>query len=167
MTQFYFAGRVYGDISYRQPLTPDQVEQFILQTDETDDMEIYFAMNGIFLAPHFQSGVIFVDVPNQNTGQLFIKLKDSDTFWSIERCFYTDLENKAASLLKYADLLTMQIRHCVPITNHAEYRQKVVVLMEAMRKKDGRWIDILQVDFIKLEQQYGSFAWNQSIGATA
>lgn len=166
MTQFYFSGRIYGNISVRQPLGADQVEQFILQTGETDDMEIYYVMNGAFLVVSNKPGVLFIEDPAQSMGQLCVKLKGSDTFWSMNVTSHTEFNEKAASLLRHADTLVPQFRACAPIDCHSRYRQVISDLMEMMQEKDARSVEARQIQFIKLERQYGTYKQNVALGAT-
>lgn len=167
MTQLYFAGRIYGDISVRQPLGADQVEQFILQTGETDDMEIFYVMNGAFLVVCQRPGVLFIEDPAQRMGQLCVRLKGSDTFWSMSVISHSDFSEQAASLLRHADTLVLQLRTCVPIDCHARYRKIISELMELMQEKDARDVEARQIKFIKLERQYGTYEQNVALGATA
>lgn len=167
MTQFYFAGRVYGDISVRQPLTQDQVKQFVLQTGETDDLEIFYVMNGAFLVVSNTPGVLFIEDPHQAMGQLCVKLKGSDTFWSMDVIHTSDFNGKIDILLRHADMVALQIRSCTPIDSHSSYQQKISGLMDLMQEKDSRNVEARQIKFIKLERQYGTHEQNVALGATA
>jgi hypothetical protein len=167
MTQHYFAGRVYGDICVRQPLAEAQAAQFILQSGETEDMEIFYVMNGAFLVVSHTPGVLFIEDPDQSMGQLCVKLKGSDTFWSMDVISHSDFTRRMEILLRYADALVMQIRACVPIDSHSAYRQKISALMDMMVEKNVRSVEARQIKFIKLERQYGTYEQNVALGATA
>ena len=167
MAQFYFAGRVYGDISVKQPLTKAQAEQFVLQTGETDDLEIFYVMDGAFLVVCNTPGVLFIEDPNQAMGQLCVKLKGSDTFWSMDVIPHSDSIRQMEILIRHADLVALQVRSCTPIDSHGCYQQKIAGLMDLMQEKDSRLIEARQIKFIKLERQYGSHEQNVALGATA
>lgn len=167
MTQFYFAGRIYGDISVRQPLEADQVEQFILQTGETDDMEVFYVMNGAFLVVCHKPGVLFIEDPAQSMGQLCVRLKGSDTFWSMNVISHSEYNDQATSLLSHADTLVQHLRSCTPIDSHLGFCQKITALMNLMQEKDSRNIEARQIKFIKLEKQYGTYEQNVALGAIA
>ena len=167
MSQYYFAGRVYGDISVRQPLTEAQAAQFVLQSGETEDMEIFYVMNGAFLVVAPQPGVLFIEDHTQSMGQLCVKLKGSDTFWSMDVISHSDCSRQMDILLRHADTLVMQIRACTPIDNHSAYRRKISALMDLMAEKNARNVEARQIKFIKLERQYGTYEQNVALGATA
>ena len=167
MTQFYFAGRVYGDISVRQPLTQSQAEQFVLQSGETDDLEIFYVMNGAFLIVCNTPGVLFIEDPNQAMGQLCVKLKNSDTFWSMDVIPHSDFPRQMELLLWYADTVALQLRSCTPIDSHTGYQQKIVELMDLMQEKDSRLVEARQLKFIKFEREYGPHEQNVALGASA
>lgn len=165
--QYYFAGRVYGDISVRQPLTEAQAAQFVLQSGEADDLEIFYVMNGTFLVVTHKPGALFIEDPEQRMGQLCVKLKGSDTFWSMDVISHSDFIRKLEILLRHADTLAMQIRACVPINDHEAYRHKISALMDMMAEKDVRNVVSRQIKFIKLERPYGTCERNVAVGATA
>jgi len=167
MSQFYFAGRVYGDISVRQPLTEAQAERFVLQADDTEEMEIFYVMDGAFLIVASEPGVLFIEDPNQGMGQLCVRLKDSDTFWSMDVISHSDCIERQRSLLRHSDTLVKQIRACSPIDSHPRFRQILYDLMELMSEKDMRNVEARQIKFVKLERQYGSYEQNVALGATA
>jgi hypothetical protein len=151
MNQLYFAARTSG-ISVKQPLTAEQAERLVL-VEETEKAEVYFAMNGLFIISAHMPGVLFVDDPVGNSGQLAIKPRGTDTFWGISQTHYTSFSHKARILLKYEDTLLLQILHCTLISNHAEYVRAVKNIMRLSDIQDARIIDCRQTEFIRLEQQ--------------
>lgn len=145
MQQYYFAARLYDDISVRQPLTAEQAEQFEPR-GSSGEIELFIVKDGCFMASSIEPGVLFLDDPG-NIFQLFIRLEGDDTYWSYQKALRHALEEAADCILKECGTLADMIRQCKPINSHPEYKNRVMELMEGQLETDPYRIERRQVLF--------------------
>jgi hypothetical protein len=165
MEQYFFAASVYGPICVKQPLTAGQVEQFVQQRGETEEIEVFFVMGGYFIAPHFEPGVIFVEDPKCDRGQLFIKLKGTRTFWSMCRTELSLCRESIETILNNSGPLAKQILGCDPITAFDAYRKTALELAVRLDIKNPKFVDVRQTSFIGMKMQYGAGLTSVAAGA--